>query len=98
MSDYSEHLISMAGGDGEAAIDGGTLTTKASLGQNFKLDPPLPSTLVVTNDDGSDLLRLGSGGNLTGPLVDKYPEAIPALQELGKRIVAIMSRDPWSNR
>jgi len=98
---YDEHLISMAGGDGETrmsadALVTGTLATTTSLGHNFKIDPPLPSSLVIQNDDGSDFLRLGSDGTATGPLVDKYPDAIPAMQELGKRIVLIMSRDPWS--
>jgi len=55
-----------------------------------------PAAFIVMNDDGSSALRLEADGTVSGDLADRYPEAIPALKELGERIKTVMSRPLWS--
>lgn len=64
-------------------------------GQSLTIRADIPSALVVMNDDGSTALRVEADGAVTGDLVYRYPEAIPALKELGERIKVVMSRPRW---
>jgi len=75
------------------SIQGHSLTVPE--GHAITIRQELPAPFVVTNDDGSSMLRLEADGTVSGDLADRYPEAVPALKELGERIKTIMSRPSW---
>jgi hypothetical protein len=65
------------------------------IANSFSIQPHAYASLVVMNDDGSDLLRLEADGTVSGDLAERYPEAVPALAELGARIKTVMSMPSW---
>jgi len=75
------------------SISGSVVTLPG--GHSYTIRQDIPAALVVMNDDGSSLLRLEADGTASGDLVDRYPEAVPALKELGERIMTVMSSPAW---
>jgi len=61
-----------------------------TTGHDLSIEWVLPASLVVTNEDGSDMLRLAADGTVSGDLAERYPEAVPAFAELGDRIKSLM--------